>query len=312
MRKNLFLLIAIMLIGSVSANASALFNKGAGTTGAQMLKLPASIGELTTGAVIASDNGAANVTINPANILMLPGNSVSFLYSSWYSDAGYGYAGFTKSSARGGFGLGIKYVGYGSLQDRTKDDSASTAGRTFGATDMALTAAYSKLMGTAGAAGVSISYIRQGFSISGAKNVSGISVDLGLTKRVLPDLFVAGTVRRIGYLTQGNTLLPEVAAGARYTMLKGKNLGILGELRAPLDNTPSVSVGADYTIGKIMKISAGINTADLMAQGILPGIGLGVGVKVSMISIDFGYKPAYKGLGSLMGGVLLMEMKAKF
>lgn len=304
--KKRMVLFAIFVFLVSNVYGISLFKKAAGTTGAQILKLPSSSGEL------AADNlsrtmGSADVVNNPALLLEGNGKDASFLYANWFADVNYGFVGFTKRDKNKGMGIGLKYINYGALQQRGVTDSAETSYQKFTANDIALSVGYALRIKNIDF-GLTGNFIRQSFSIKNTNAVNGIAVTGGVFYKILPEFRVGAVIKRIGVMTQGNNILPELAVGADYLFLKRKNLDINGALHLPLDDSPFIKFGVGYAIGKHLNITAGFNSRYTGGQGVLYGLGTAIKLNISNISVGIGYSPQFF-FANKFGGVLLLDMQ---
>ena len=184
------------------------------------------------------------------------------------------------------------YSGEPGIEAYTEDND--TAG-TFRTWDGAMSVGYGLAVAPNYDIGVALKGFYQDLYTSSG---SGGAVDIGFACRPLPFLRLGATGRNIGFAAygSGNEPMPiEVGVGG------GIELGPVNavlDVIVPMDNGPSLHVGAEYLPVPELAVRLGYQTGpqDLGTLGVFSGLTAGLGVNVGPLSLDYAITP-YGKLG---------------
>lgn len=216
MKKVIISLISIVFV--VMELCAFMSKEKAGTTSGQFLKLGAgaravAMGEAFTG---ISDDATA-IYWNPSGINRLTQKEVSLMYAMWFEEISYNNLFYVHPSQIGNFGIGVQYLGYGSLEGL--DENGNPTGN-FGPADLALVISYAKTI-----KGIDTGITAKYISSKIKETATALAVDIGAMKQIIEDKLNIGlTVKNVGtklkYVSEEESLPMSINIGAGYKITK--------------------------------------------------------------------------------------------
>ncbi len=244
------------------------------------------------GAGIGAVDDASAIYWNPAGLARVRGQHFALSHHEWFAGIRDEVVHAALPSGSGAVGLGLAYSGEPGIEFWNEHNEP---GDTFRTWDGALSAGY----GLAVAPDYYIGAALKGFyqSLYTSSGYGG-AVDLGFACRPLPHLGLGAVGRNIGFAKYGagSERMPiEAGVGGSYAF--GPVNAVL-DVVVPLDNTPSLHVGAEYLPVPELAVRLGYQTGpqDLGTLGALSGLTAGLGVGVGPLSLDYAIAP-YGKLG---------------
>ncbi|OGS23043.1 MAG: hypothetical protein A2252_07955 [Elusimicrobia bacterium RIFOXYA2_FULL_39_19] len=313
-RNGLFIIACFVLSIFISTNC---FSEN---TGADFLKIgigarPVGLGNVFT--AIANDVTA--MQWNVGGLAQLTQREVSAMHSQWLADTNLDYIGFavpliTQSPNHlisGVMGGSVIYLSQGELEGR---DANRQLTNSFGASDMALTFSYSKVIarnketkqsqGSSLMAGINMKIIQQKIE---TEHATGIAFDVGILSRLFSQdgPFSAGlSIQNIGpqmkFISEGYNLPLTVTTGLGYN-IGGVTVG-LDVKQQVYENRTIISFGTEFLPISSLALRAGY-ASNFIASSLnssmvdSSGIGAGFGIKLFGTQTDYSFVP-YGALGN--------------
>jgi len=290
---------------------AAKIHPGAGSTSAAFLKV--GVGARAAGmagayTALAGDPYA--MYWNPAGLALIPERALSFAHNDYFSGMGQEYVSYAVPAAPALLadnsvksrvaGLSLNYFHAGRDLERRSwvsegiNDITAAEGR-FGAYDLALSFGYARNYTRALKAGAALKLIRQSIDMDTAY---GAAADLG----VLYDFmwrgrrFTAGAAARnigpgIRFNERSYSLPLTFGAGLAHRLCSGGPLLSL-EVTKPVDNYPSLALGAEQPLGGRLFVRGGYSYRQYGNEsGGLSGLALGLGFVSGRFSFDYAMLP---------------------
>ncbi|HAH08159.1 MAG TPA: hypothetical protein DCM05_16815 [Elusimicrobia bacterium] len=301
MKRLLLLSLALLLLTGGRAWSYGSSDKG--TSGAAFLKIgpgarPAAMGE----AYAAVEGDAQAVYYNPAGLAAVPGWDLTGMHNQYFQGLSYEFAAAAAPVSRligaepqrdlGVAALGVTSLSAGEMDRRGLTDAGGPTG-TFGATDMAFSAAYARRFDGKLSLGGALKFIHQSLD---DKSASAVAVDLGAHYRLDPRWSLGGGLRHAG----SSPKLGSVADPLPMTVFLGgafqprEDLLFALDLGFPRDRDVLYGVGAEY-VRKLTESARGAfrmgysaRSAD--AEG-LGGLTMGMGLGYKSFDFDFAWVP---------------------
>ena len=244
------------------------------------------------GAGIGAVDDASAIYWNPAGLGRVQAHGGALSHHQWFGSIKDEVIHAALPSGQGAFGLGLAYSGEPGIEFW---DAGNVPGDTFRTWDGAMSVGY----GLAVAPNYDIGFALKGFYQDlHTSSGSGGAVDIGFACRPLPFLRLGATGRNIGFATygSGNEPMP-FEAGVGGGLALGPVNAVL-DVIVPMDNTPSLHVGAEYLPVPELAVRLGYQTGpqDLGTLGVLSGLTAGLGVNVGPVNLDYAITP-YGKLG---------------
>lgn len=289
--------IAAILSAAVLAWLAPEARAGAGTTGADFLKIPIGprqVGMGDQGTALADD--AFCMAYNPAALFLLPNQEFSAMHNLWAEGINQDYLAYVHPRMAGGaVGAALNILQTGSFQGY--DNNGGAAG-SVSASDMAATFSYARHLwgeespefGPGFTAGAGMTFIRERLE---TENGSGFAGDLGVmshfpVKDVLANVGFA--VRNLGtspsYYGRTVQLPRTISLGASGMTRRfwGDPVTLSLELSQSAGQSVSFSVGSEYWLTNALAIRLGYRDGDQLG----PGVRAGFGLKIKIVQFDYG------------------------
>jgi outer membrane protein OmpA-like peptidoglycan-associated protein len=274
-------------------------SRDVGTTAMPLLKIAAgprasAMGETFT--ALADD--ATAIFWNPAGLGRIKNLEFFLAHQEWFQDIRDEYASMVLPAGTGRLGLGLTYSGTTGIEVWGPDNRRGEIGTTSNHVGV-LNAAYGAALNErySVGAGAKVLYDHLG---SGSSFGFGGGFDLGGMMRVRPDVSIGLSAQNLGaawYRDNPYTwILPMTfRLGGAY---QRENLNAAAELVLPIDNSPSLHLGGEYTALNILTFRAGFKTGpqDISTLSVLSGLTLGLGARLGRFAVDYAFVP-YGTLG---------------
>jgi outer membrane protein OmpA-like peptidoglycan-associated protein len=244
------------------------------------------------GAGIGAVDDASAIYWNPAGLGRVQADNYALSHHQWFAGIKDEVAHAALPSGAGAFGLGLVYSGEPGIEFW---DVNNVPGDTFRTWDGALSAGYGFAIAGDYYVGAAVKGFYQDLYTSSGY---GGAVDIGFACQPLPFLRLGATGRNIGFATygSGNEPMP-MEAGVGGGLAFGPVHAML-DVIVPIDNSPSLHVGAEYLPVPEFAVRLGYQTGpqDLGTLGMLSGLSAGFGVGVGPLILDYAITP-YGKLG---------------
>jgi len=279
---------------------------GAGTTGANFLKMPVGVRNVGMGETGVAFSDVNCVYYNPAGLGWLTKPELTFAHTQQIQSVSFEHAsGILPVTDWGAFGLSVYYLGTGNIQGY---DNTGAPTVNVDAYYGAAAVSYGKYVlgerieGDGLTAGVTLKYI---FSKLDDAPGTAIGCDIGTmyvfkpSQITLDNLLAVGlSVQNLGtklkYDNDGDPLPMNIKAGAMYKFLVPKVKPILTlDVNKYNDSDLYVCMGGEISLKDVIAFRAGYVTKG--SRDTDSGLRFGVGLKSYGLSFDY----AYSGLGDL-------------
>ena len=244
------------------------------------------------GAGIAAVDDASAIYWNPAGLGRVLGSRCAISHDQWFAGIKDEIAHVALPSGSGAFGLGLAYSGEPGIEYWNVNN---LPGDTFRTWDGVLSAGYGLAVARNYHIGAAVKGFYQSLYTSGGY---GGAVDIGFACRPLPSVSLGAVARNIGVATYGAGLeqMP-IEAGVGGALALGPVNAVL-DVIVPMDNDPSLHVGAEYLPVPEFAVRLGYQTGpqDVGTLGLLSGLTAGLGVDIGALSLDYAITP-YGKLG---------------
>jgi len=244
------------------------------------------------GAGIGAAEDACAIYWNPAGLGRELDNCFAISHHQWFGSIQDEVVHAALPSGPGAVGLGLVYSGEPGVEFWNEHNEP---GDTFRTWDGAMSVGYGWAVARDYYVGAAVKGFYQSLYTSSG---SGGAVDVGFACRPLASLSLGAIARNIGvarYGTGSERMPIEAGVGGSYTF--GSVNAVL-DVIVPLDNGPSLHVGAEYLPVPQLAVRLGYQTGpqDLGTLGALSGLTAGLGVGVGPLSLDYALTP-YGKLG---------------
>jgi len=283
-----FILALLILVPSVFAGA-------AGTTGFELLRLePAARGAALAGSQMAVAGDLAALYWNPAGLASIQTRKGSVGYLKHVVDFNSGHLAYAQPFANLGVGaFGITYFDYGSFDEAT--ETGQITGRTFGASDILLSAALSRTVKENVDIGLAAKFL---YSSIDDYSASALGMDAGILYHSPWSQFdLAAGVYNVGtalsaFLNEKDKLPLSLRAGFSKP-LEHLPMRFSGEVDYyPDEEALQAAIGGELTLSEYLKLRIGYNTIGIdqrvgLDRDALAGFAAGFGVFWKRLTFDY-------------------------
>jgi hypothetical protein len=229
---------------------------------------------------------------NPAGLADLGRMTFSASMAPTYLDMYYGYLAGAMTSGQNAFSLAVSHFNYGDMIGLDEHARNQTV---FNGSDLGMIAGYArKFPGKKLQAGVNVKILHEAIE---QESASSVMFDIGAIKK-FQRITLGSSLRNIGpglnFHDQSGGLPLTLSLGATYYFYDTPLVPAVS-IDLPLDDTPVLSLGAEYSPWQYLALRAGLKTE--RDQGFLPWMRFGFGTSIRGISVDYAMIPG-KDLGS--------------
>jgi hypothetical protein len=268
---------------------------GPGTSGGNFLKIPAfSRGSSLGGAWVAMAEGTGALYYNPAGVGRGTSGEISVSHAELYQDLRLDNVSITYPFRNGsGIGFGLTYLGYGTINGY---DIAGNATGLVSAYSFSISAAYSQRVTEILSVGVAVKPV---FERLGDYTAQTVTFDLGAIAE-LGQLSMGARLANLGgslkYVDESVKLPTMLCVGAAYRTLETNSVI---SVAASKDNEGIYALGSglEYRYNSNLIFRCGYGATLENRQNASDGFGLGIGLDIQPITVDYAYRPS----GSLDG-----------
>jgi hypothetical protein len=247
-------------------------------------------------AAVADDLNA--IQYNPAGLAQLSGNNVSVTYLSYFQDISYGWMAYSLPSTLlgpGTLGISVGYLSLGGIEGRGLSDT-DAATSTFGASDLQAALSYALKDVVEGLSlGFNLKVISENINTTRA---TGFAADLGAflsLKDLDPGLTASVALQNLGtglkFVSVTDPFPTTVKAGLAYKLLEGTMVLAADADYALQDSKFSFRGGMEYWLQGMIAPRIGYRVAPAGDLTTVSGIGAGLGLKLSDLSVDYAFLP---------------------
>lgn len=306
----------ILQLSSFTLPVEAGWNRNAGTTGAQFLRVAvtpraAALGE----AYGALGDDAEAMLYNPAGLHYLSRKEAQFVHAELFADIRLNSLFYAHPLADplGTIGVNYTFLDYGSIQRTILNapgavNPFSTTG-TFSAYDHALTLAYADEVSWWGRKfrwGLAAKVVQQ---VIGAESANGLLYDAGVL-HTLPGSRVrlGAAIQNVGFLSKFRDEADPVPINLKLSAARpfyDDRLRLAADLNLPIDNAAVLNLGAEVLPLPQLALRAGYRWDNDNSD--FTGYSLGMGVTLAGVSVDYAYVPF-----ELLGGNHRFSISSQF
>jgi hypothetical protein len=261
---------------------------GAGTTGADVLKIGVGARAIAMGeAYAAQADDVSSLYWNPGGLALMQERQASFMYDQMYQGLNYSNLAIGIPLENGAVGGSLSYLGYGDIDgfdnsgNATGAQSAHSAVGTLGGS----------WLGNQWSLGANIKGIQEKLADESA---NGAAFDVGGTV-IYPKPVMGGTLRfglvernmgaGMSFLQQKDPLPMEFRAGVAAVQMMNRKLNVSVDYAIPRGDDASVMGGAEYWISNFLALRAGY--AGNKNEGM--HVRTGAGLRVKGVSFDYAF-----------------------
>jgi len=254
------------------------------------------------GAFTAVADDISAISWNPAGLSNLTRREAGLMHAELAAETRYDFLGYSQPLKRGTLGASAIRLSQGTLLGR---DSAGRPTSDFGASDMAVSAAYAQKVSPALRFGGGVKYITSRIADASANTFAfdlGGLYELGLGGPGIPTIGFA--VQNLGlglkYLDQNSSLPLTLAGGLSYRLPAGLTLAL--DYKHRPYSSSEMSFGTEYALIPAVALRFGYGSAQRVSTGAsrlsaMNGFSTGLGLKFQGYSLDYSLTP-FGGLGN--------------
>jgi len=289
-------LLALVLTGYFSS-------ADVGTTALPLLKIPTGprAGAMGESFTALSDDATA-IYWNPAGLGQLKDPEFFLSHHEWFLGFRDEYASMALPLGPGRLGVGLTYSGVSGIEAWDINNLPREV-KTVSNNTGVLSAGYGfpvpnpRLpMYLGGSVKVAYDFLGDASSAGG-----GAGADLGVIAHPWSFLSLGLSASNLGAAAYSNNpyyywLPASLKLGA---LFRYEDLSLVSDFIVPIDNTPSLHFGGEYTIFHVVSVRAGYKTGpqDISSLGLMTGLCVGAGFRIGRLNIDYAFEP-YGMLGS--------------
>jgi hypothetical protein len=282
-------ILIVCLAGVVFSAAS--FAGGAGTTGAQFLKVNLAAKPMGMGGAYGAVSGDINgIVYNPAALAGIAGKEIGMTLSTYFEDVTAGLISAALPTENGALGVGITYLSVGNIEKRAGDTAAADG--TFGNTNTMVTVSYAKkdLVMDGVTCGANLKLISETIDTSGA---SAVALDLAGLYAVGDNIVLGANLQNLGTGIQFTASSDPLPLNLKLSVsYKGiSKLLLAADVDCGLsDSVYAVAVGGQFMFGEMFGLRLGYKTG-YNSLGSMAGLSLGAGLSTEKIGVDLAFVP---------------------
>ncbi len=229
---------------------------------------------------------------NPAGLAQAKGLQAGFLHSLYFQDTSQDHAAFTQALWPGaGVGATVAYFNYGSLERMEEQGGMPVPAGDFTPYAYSLSVGYGQWLAPLAAVGGAVKFLSQHID---SETYSAVAADLGVLVRPGVDgLQLGAKVQNLGTPVAGVALPAAVSLGAAYLLpakaAENDAWRLLLDVGLPFADAASTSlrVATEYGFGDLLAGRVGYIVKDQGGLGGAAGLTAGLGVKVSLFTLDY-------------------------
>lgn len=247
---------------------------------------------------------------NPAGLSSIKRPEASFMHAQLYADTSYDFIGYAHPlghhSGKGAIHAAPSTVAFGvsrlSQAPIPGRDQSRGATGSFEASDMAVSAAYSRRVSRKTSVGATVKYLRSELA---GETATGFAFDLGVRRAVSAgrrSITLAASALNLGpglrYLDETNDLPLTFSAGVGVPLFSTILLAADFRIR-PHEGESSVSLGSEFAVLPSLTLRAGYGSVFSSSQGVAGGsgiplgdFGMGMGLKIGRGTVNYSFAPA--------------------
>jgi len=229
---------------------------------------------------------------NPAGLADLGKMTFSASMAPTYLDMYYGYLAGAMTSGKNAFSLALSHFNYGDMIGLDEHARNQTV---FNGSDLGIIAGYArKFPGKKFQAGVNAKILHEAIE---QESATSVMLDIGAIKK-FQRITLGSSLRNIGpglnFHDESGGLPVTLSLGATYYFYNTPLVPAVS-IDVPMDDTPVLSLGAEYSPWQYLSLRAGLKTE--RDEGFLSWMRFGFGTSIRGISVDYAIIPG-KDLGS--------------
>ncbi len=294
--RAVYKVMALTVLVTAAAVASAVAQDKVGTTGAQFLEIGVSPrADALGGAFTAVADDASAIYYNPAGLVQLENKQAMVSWIDYPADITYMFAGVAMPVGFGGV-LGIGYYGLdaGEIDVTTHQHPNGVDGWTFGAKDYALSVSYGRFLTDRFSLGLTLKIIDELYE---EERATGWAADVGTQyntgwRNFKITMLLSNFGPDMNFITQEYPLPINFKFGGALDVLDnpGHHAIFAIEGSHPADNREKYNVGMEYTFRNFASLRAGQRFEhDLGGMSVGGGVNFSVSEKYKL-RIDYGYQ----------------------
>lgn len=223
---------------------------------------------------------------NPAGLADVGKLTATASMAPTYLDMYYGYFAGAMSMGKQAFSLAVSHYDYG---DMIGYDEHATIPTTFGGSDIGVSLGYArKFVNQRLQAGVSAKLLREAIE---AESATTFMLDFGAIKK-FQRITLGAAVRNLGpglnFHDESGGLPVTFSLGGTYYFYDTPLIPAVS-IDVPLDDSPVLSIGAEYTPWQYLSLRTGLKTE--RDEGFWSWMRFGFGTAISGISVDYAMIP---------------------
>jgi hypothetical protein len=261
---------------------------GAGTTGAEVLKIGVGARAIAMGeAYAALADDVNSLYWNPGGLALMQERQASFMYDQMYQGLSFSNAALGIPLENGAVGGSVSYLGYGDI------DGFDTSGNSIGSQSAhsAVGTLGASWLGNQWSLGANVKGIQQKLA---DEKANGVAFDVGGTI-IYPKPILGGTLRfgvsqrnmgsGLEYLQQKDPLPQEFRVGLAMLQMMNRKMNVSFDYAMPRADDAKLQGGAEFWFVPFLAIRAGYIADNNEGSAIRTGMGL----RVKGVSFDYAY-----------------------
>ncbi len=260
---------------------------GSGTHAADFLNIPVySRGAAMGNACVSNASGAAALFYNPAAIALNGTGEISATHSELMQDLRLDNLSLAIPLRSGGLGIGITYLGYGTIQGY---DVAGVATGDLSAYSMQISLGYSQRLSDVLSVGVTAKPVIEKLADYSASTITFDAGAMAQFGRLSLGLQYANFGGSLKYIEESISLPATLRLGASYRTLGASTFSVAGYKTSGVGFV--LGGGLEYLYSSALAVRAGYSS-QLDDNGTsADGLSLGAGLLLGQMGLDYSYRP---------------------